>query len=873
MDCVSPILDILAQLWDCTATNSSYIRHLKKNLKSLSEARRELEDLSEDVNRRVEEEEQQQRKRKKVVQGWLDAVESQIKEVDVISRKGEQEVQKKCLGSCCIYNCYSGYKIGKKVINKIRDVKELIKKGEIFENLQVTYKLPRPTVDGMVMEETVGFDSMVDEVWGHIEDYRYRIIGLYGIGGVGKTTLLKKLCSKFIDINHHFDLVIWVAVSKEANLEKIQEAIRKKLNISDQMWKNKGEEDKATEILISLRSKRFVLLLDDVWERLDLSKIGVSLYDNQKGSKIVFTTRSQEVCGQMGAHRRFKVECLSPEASMDLFRLTVGEDVFNSHPEIPRLAQIVVEECQGLPLALITVARAMSSRRGPREWQHAIDELQSNPFRFAGMGNLVLPILRFSYDSLSDDVLKTCFLYCSLFPKEHNIRKDELIELWVAEGFLNRADPRNEGEYIIGSLELACLLEKGEYSEDFVVMHDVIREMAFWLASKECKIVVREKPNQQNKSDDLKEALRMSVWGSGVDFLHEATSCPRLRTLLIRFSVLEKFPSRFARSMHALAVLDLSYNFDLVELPELIGKLINLCHLNLSNTKIRELPAGIKYLKNLKILRLDGMLYLQTIPQAVISSLSSLQVFSWFSTELVALHHNFCCATTVLAGLESLENIHDISITLCFVDTHAFCRFQSSPKLQSCVKRLTVASPLFSSLDFRMDHLETLEIVDCSLESINIYFGDQGRTYCFRNLRHLSVKDCHFMTDLKWIRCAPNLQFLYVSDCHVLSEIIGTYESPGTSEIEESHHFLSNLMVIDLQHLPSLTSICGRAVPLPSLKTISVYDCPGLRKLPLNSGSAKNRLNAIRGSREWWDQLEWEDEDTKNVFASKFLVL
>ncbi|KDO37154.1 hypothetical protein CISIN_1g048462mg [Citrus sinensis] len=325
--------------------------------------------------------------------------------------------------------------------------------------------------------------------------------------------------------------------------------------------------------------------------------------------------------------------------------------------------------------------------------------------------------------------------------------------------------------------------------------------------------------------------------------------------------------------MHALAVLDLSYNLDLVKLPEAIGKLINLCYLNLSNTRIGQLPTGITYLKNLKILRLDGMRYLAFVPCQVISSLSSLQVFSWFSTELVELH--YVDSTSVLAELESLENIHDISVTLCNVD--AVNRVKSSPKLQSCIKRLAVVlmASFLLPLDLRMDHLETLEIDRCSLESKNDYFGDQGRTrtYCFRNLRHLSVKTCPCMTDLKWIRYAPNLQFLYVSYCPRLSEIIGTYESPGTSEIEESQDFFSNLMVIDLRHLPSLTSICCGVVPFPSLQTISVNGCPSLRKLPLNSGSAKNSLNAIRGSREWWDRLEWEDEDTRNVFASKFLEL
>lgn len=210
------------------------------------------------------------------------------------------------------------------------------------------------------------------------------------------------------------------------------------------------------------------------------------------------------------------MECLSPEAALDLFRYKVGEDVFNSHPEIPTLVQAVVGECKGLPLALIAIARAMSSRRSPREWQYAIDELRTNPSRFAGMGNLVFPILRFSYDSLTDDSLKTCFLYCSLFPEEINIRKGELIDLWIGEGFLSDfrsiTTAWNQGEYIIGSLKIACLLKTGEYSENFVKMHDIVRDMALWLASNESKILVQRSSDCTNKSaDSWREADRKSV--------------------------------------------------------------------------------------------------------------------------------------------------------------------------------------------------------------------------------------------------------------------------------------------------------------------------------------------------------------------------
>ena len=102
-----------------------------------------------------------------------------------------------------------------------------------------------------------------------------------------------------------------------------------------------------------LKTKRFVLLLDDIWKRLDLTPLGV-LHPNG-GSKVIFTTISEDVCHVMEAHKHVQVECLASDEAMPLFWMKVGEDTFNSHPKIPRLAKEIVKECKGLPLALITI--------------------------------------------------------------------------------------------------------------------------------------------------------------------------------------------------------------------------------------------------------------------------------------------------------------------------------------------------------------------------------------------------------------------------------------------------------------------------------------------------------------------------------------
>ncbi|KAL6285551.1 hypothetical protein ACE6H2_009941 [Prunus campanulata] len=272
-------------------------------------------------------------------------------------------------------------------------------------------------------------------------------------------------------------------IKTDLKFENIQDSIGEKTGCCDDTWKDKDHLRKAEDIFRVLKSKKFALLLDDIWERIDLAKIGVPIPDRQNKSKLVFTTRSEEVCSRMSAHKKIKVECLVWDRAWTLFQEKVGEETLYIHPDIPKLAEIVAKECDGLPLALITIGWAMACKKTPQEWNHAIQVLKRSASEFSGMGgDEVFPLLKFSYDNLPSEKVRSCFLYCALFPEDFLIHKRRLIYCWVGEEILDEYDDitgaQNQGYDIIGTLVNACLLEG---REDYVRMHDVIRDMAMWL--------------------------------------------------------------------------------------------------------------------------------------------------------------------------------------------------------------------------------------------------------------------------------------------------------------------------------------------------------------------------------------------------------
>ncbi|CAA6668725.1 unnamed protein product [Spirodela intermedia] len=348
-------------------------------------------------------------------------------------------------------------------------------------------------------------DGYVRQIRDFLDDDTVRILGIHGMGGVGKTTLLQRVKNNFHDIGaaQRFNHVIFVTVSRAPEILTIQEQIVKQLDI-----KSTSSTEYGTDISQFLLNKRFLLLLDDVWEELNLHDVGVPTPCAENKCKIILTSRSKSVCCKMGTPRKLlEVEPLSESEAWILFKKNVGGDVDldQRDQEICRHAKAVAKKCGGLPLALKIVGRTMANAVSVGEWREAERNLTRSPHLVEDMKEKVLSLLEFSFDRLPNDNTKQCLLYCCLFKEDKNISITELIHYWIGEGFLDSeyskstSEAEDRGKTIISSLISASLLQKGDKvdnfssrdlldvddSDKYVKVHDVVREMCLWLTSSE----------------------------------------------------------------------------------------------------------------------------------------------------------------------------------------------------------------------------------------------------------------------------------------------------------------------------------------------------------------------------------------------------
>ncbi|TYH50191.1 hypothetical protein ES332_D10G188400v1 [Gossypium tomentosum] len=676
-----------------------------------------------------------------------------------------------------------------------------------------------------------------------------------------------------------FYRVIWLIVSKEFDVVKLQDDIASALNLKKDLDKA-GDKLKRAAFLSEMLKKagKHILILDDVWDKISLEEVGIPEPTSGNGCKMVLTTRSEQVCKYIDC-KVIIVKPLSEEESLILFLNKVGPNIVQSPTLMPTL-RLVVKECTGLPLTIVVVAGTLKGENEPRIWKNALKELKERIGKVEGVEAEVIERLKFSFDHLKDDKVKHCFLYCAFYPEDFKIPKNELIEGWIDEGFIDEMDTREEmkdkGHVIMKKLEDNCLLEKcsNHLRWTCVKMHDAVRDMALSITNvnSRCMIQAGKQSKKLLKKDGwMADVEKVSLMRNSISRILKDGSSPQhqlLKTLLLQDNPIEKIPNSFFANMPSLSVL------------------------NLSRTKIERLPNSISKLENLTTLLLDGCQALRYLP--CLSKLQGLKKLNLCQTKiekapegmdmLINLRYLDLYVVTLkeipIGLLPKLSRLQHLS----FKDMHELNKFASS--MQQCKSnlikyRLQVGPSCWEHERDKFVSINELEFCQELSELIKVERLILSAT--FSHLKRILIWCCMSMKTLFAHWLLPNLQNLeeiWVEDCDELVEILGTSTLEDHQDAEKgSDAFikfnLPKLRNLELHALPELKSICSKsgAMVCDSLQVINVSSYDKLKRIPpfvpligngQPYGHAPPSLN-ITSSTFWWESLEWDDPNFKNV--------
>ncbi|KAB2095528.1 hypothetical protein ES319_A01G043900v1 [Gossypium barbadense] len=241
-------------------------------------------------------------------------------------------------------SCFLRARLGKRIAQTVEQVEGIIERGNFTEALVID----NPSTAGVPfqLEHLEGETMVKEDIWNYLMSDEIRMIGVCGMGGIGKTTIMKHIHNQLLEETKAlFDKIIWVTVSKEPNIPDLQEKLADALNIADLP---ESEPERVAELMEKLRQRRYVLILDDVWERFSLAEVGIPKPTSSNGSKLVLTSRSIEVCRSMDC-KVVKVPPLSHEESMNLFLEHAGHGVLKV-PSLKKILGNIVRECGGFPL-------------------------------------------------------------------------------------------------------------------------------------------------------------------------------------------------------------------------------------------------------------------------------------------------------------------------------------------------------------------------------------------------------------------------------------------------------------------------------------------------------------------------------------------
>ncbi|TYI96089.1 hypothetical protein E1A91_D01G045800v1 [Gossypium mustelinum] len=841
MELVGPICEVLKCLGDPTCTYIEHHRKLKDRMNDLQERLVRLNAMKKDVERRINAELRWGRLLREEVEKWLLDVQT----VNNTMRDIDERMQN--------VSCFSRARLGKRVAQTVEQVEGIIERGRFPEALVID----NPSTVGVPFqsEHLEGEIMVIEDIWNYLMSDEIGMIGVCGMGGIGKTTIVKHIYYQLLkETKPLFDKIIWVTVSKELNIPKLQQNLANAMNI---VGLPESEPERVAVLMDKLGQRRYVLILDDVWKEFSLAEVGIPKPTSSNGSKLVLTSRSIDVCISLDC-KVVKVPPLSNEESMNLFLEHAGRGVL----KVPSLKQIlddVVKECDGLPLAIAVIAGSMKGIYDVAEWRNALRELRDHVRSVKGADVEIYERLKFSFDRLGDLKIQSCFLYCSLYPEDYIIPREELIEYWIDEEFLgtgSRQELYDKGHTILNRLENNCLLEKA--GTDTVKMHDVMRDTALYIKGSGSRFKVqsgnglKELPSKQEWGEDLE---KVSFMVNNVSEIppYLSPNCEILSTLLLQNNkCLERISESFFQHMHSLSILDLSYT-SIKQLPNSVSNLQTLialvlrgCNklryvpsleklkalrkLNLRDTAMEEVPKGLEMLVNLTYLDLSTK-SLKEFPMAILPQLSCLQYLIFYSKSCtVKLDGSEAARLRKLEKFEGrfneLTDFNDYTDCIRGQSLTSYLLVMAPPEAKFKCKEGT------TKLKLKYDDKEVI-LSGCQIGRDPVILPTDLmllRIFESHNVRSLSDISIFFQQ-------ASQLRFCSVEDCKGIESILdSSYSNSLCSPLENLEYLwlerLDNLHVLIKLEAPLSIS---RSLPLlgifSHLKSSVIKKCLNMKRL------------------------------------------
>ncbi|KAM3245411.1 hypothetical protein ACQJBY_056636 [Aegilops geniculata] len=557
---MKPVLEKLATLM---GGEFSKMKNVRKDVQFLSDELTSMKDLLENLALVDELDPQTKRWRDKVREMSYD-IENII---DDFGRKFVEKNEKEGLAKKTVRflkTFRARYQIG----CQIEGIKKLVLETSDRHN-RYKFKTPPPndvTIDPRVAilqqdaASLVGLKVPTDELvdWLNDKEMHLKVVSIVGFGGLGKTTLANEIYRQPEGV---FECRAFVPVTQKHNIPKLLRSLLSELG------SEAGSLDCEVNVLVNklkeyLQKKRYLIVIDDLWEKLPWDIIKGAFPDNGLGSRVITTTRIHDVAKACCSHPRDHILEMKPLSDEDSRRLFFNR-IYNTEEACPRqfrgISTEILKKCDGMPLAIITISGMLASEPFDQEhWEHIWSSLGSGTnSTLEGMRK----ILDLSYKNLLPH-LKTCLLYLGMYPEDFEIQRHHLELQWIAEGFIskeNGQDVEKVARSYFNELVNRSLIQPIRFDNCGLVthckVHDMMRDLILCKCVEENFLTIMDEPQAIKKTDNKVRRLSLHLHDDEINGteLWGNISLSQVRTFMI-FGYRDGMPPlslfKFLRVLH-----------------------------------------------------------------------------------------------------------------------------------------------------------------------------------------------------------------------------------------------------------------------------------------------------------------------------------